>query len=263
LRVSNLQLRIVTAIFLIALTLVASWMGGYIFTAFSLIVGAALYYEWQSLTHMCQTKIGQIVGWCCYGFVTLVLARDESAFVLFAAIFVAAAVLSLLSGQRAGWVAGGFIYATVAPVVLVLIRNHFPAGFEMLIFLYVVVWGTDSAAYFSGKAIGGAKLVPHISPNKTWSGAIGGAIAGMTLSMMVLFFIFDVNIFASLSFPVLALILSIASQAGDIGESWIKRHFKVKDSSNLLPGHGGFMDRLDGLVAASIVFYIILAFFAT
>jgi len=264
--VSNLQLRVITSIFLVTLTLVASWMGGYVFTTFSLIAGAALYYEWQGLTHMYQTKIGRVVGWCFYGVVVFLLVRNASAFVIFASIFVGCAILSLLSGQRTGWVAGGFIYATAAPVSLILIRGDDFLGFAMLVFLYAVVWSTDSAAYFSGKTIGGAKMVPKISPNKTWSGAIGGAVFAVAFSMATLFFLFENVSFSSLmmSFSgfimiVLALILSIASQAGDIGESWIKRRFDVKDSSNLLPGHGGFMDRLDGLVAASIVFYIVAA----
>jgi len=263
--VSNLQLRMITGIFLGMLALVASWVGGYVFTAFALIVGAALYYEWQTLTHMHQTKMLRLIGWCFYGVVIFLLLSSQTAEVIFTTILVAVLVLSLLSQRSRNWIAGGFIYAVVAPVALVLIRGDNSIGFAMLMFLYAVVWGTDSAAYFSGKAIGGAKLIPKISPNKTWSGAIGGTLIGIVLGLFVLALLLDFHLFdfgfRSFIILVLAFILSLVSQLGDMGESWMKRHFNVKDSSNLLPGHGGFMDRLDGLIVASIVFYIIAALF--
>jgi len=262
---SNLHIRMITAFFLTLITLASSWAGGVVFTGFALLVGAALYYEWQTLTHAHQTTMLRVVGWCFYGVIGILLLSHGTAKIIWPAVFAASIILLLLSKRCSGWVVGGLVYATVAPVALVLIRRDDALGFEMLIFLYAVVWGTDSAAYFTGKAIGGAKLVPHLSPNKTWSGAIGGVIAGIILGVAALSCLFNANfITVLLGVPILlilGLILSIASQLGDMGESWMKRHFHVKDSSNLLPGHGGFMDRLDGLITASIVFYVIAAAF--
>jgi phosphatidate cytidylyltransferase len=119
-------------------------------------------------------------------------------------------------------------------------------GFAALMFVMLVVWVTDIGGYFAGRSFGGPKLWPRVSPNKTWAGAIGGSMAGLAVAAG----------FAGLSLgktgPLLLLggILSIVSQLGDLFESAVKRRFGVKDSSHIIPGHGGLMDRLDGFVAA-------------
>jgi len=117
-----------------------------------------------------------------------------------------------------------------------------------------VVWGTDIAAYFTGRAIGGPKLAPRISPGKTWSGAVGGAVIAM-IAGTALIYVVEGAFLWPVAF--LALILSIISQSGDLFESYIKRRFGVKDSSHLIPGHGGVMDRVDGLVFASIAAFLV------
>lgn len=129
----------------------------------------------------------------------------------------------------------------------------------MVIFLFVIVWGTDIAAYFIGRAFGGPKLAPKFSPNKTWSGAIGGTLVGVSSGVFVAFFVFNMGQI-TIVVPLLALIISIISQISDLGQSWLKRRFSVKDSGYLLPGHGGFMDRMDGLVGAAFVLYLISSF---
>lgn len=118
-----------------------------------------------------------------------------------------------------------------------------------LIFLLVVVWTTDISAYFIGRVLGGPKLWRRISPNKTWSGAIGGLVFAIAAGVVQALVTGQGQIVAWAAF---AAFLSIASQAGDLFESAIKRRFDVKDSSRLIPGHGGIMDRVDGLVAAAI-----------
>jgi phosphatidate cytidylyltransferase len=116
-----------------------------------------------------------------------------------------------------------------------------------MIFIFAVVWATDILAYFTGRAIGGPKLAPRISPGKTWSGAIGGAVSGVIAGVAVFLSHFSLD---DVRIPLLALALSVASQIGDLFESYMKRRFGVKDSSRLIPGHGGVMDRVDGLVFA-------------
>ena len=123
-----------------------------------------------------------------------------------------------------------------------------------VIFVFLVVWATDTAAYFSGRLIGGPKLAPRFSPKKTWSGAIGGASAAVVVGLMVALV---AGIEGKLWAAAIAFALSVVSQFGDLGESALKRRFDVKDSGALIPGHGGIMDRVDGLVAAMVVAVII------
>jgi phosphatidate cytidylyltransferase len=123
-----------------------------------------------------------------------------------------------------------------------------------MLFLFATVWATDILAYFVGRAIGGPKLAPSISPGKTWSGAIGGAVAGAAAGLVVAAAMGS----ASLAWiGLIAIVLSVVSQAGDLFESSVKRRNGVKDSGSLIPGHGGVMDRVDGLVAAAFALYVI------
>jgi phosphatidate cytidylyltransferase len=130
-----------------------------------------------------------------------------------------------------------------------LLRRDAALGFAAILFLFVIVWLTDITAYFVGRAVGGPKLLPRVSPNKTWSGAIGGTAAGVAGGVAVAsqFGIAKLGVAA-----LVALVLSVVSQAGDLAESAIKRQFNAKDASQLIPGHGGLMDRLDGFVAAAV-----------
>ncbi len=122
-----------------------------------------------------------------------------------------------------------------------------------------MVWSTDIAAYFNGRALGGPKLAPRFSPGKTWSGAIGGAAAAVAGGILVASLVVAPG---GWMVPAVALLLSVVAQAGDLGESWVKRRFGAKDSGTLLPGHGGVLDRVDGLVAAAALLYVLGAIVA-
>ncbi len=151
------------------------------------------------------------------------------------------------AGPFIAWMVAGLLYASVLLVAPAVLRRDPAFGFVAILFLFAVVWGTDIAAYFAGRAIGGAKLWPAVSPNKTWSGAIGGALGGFAAGLMV------VKLAGLVIAPMLLLVafgLSVASQAGDLLESAIKRRFGAKDASQLIPGHGGLLDRLDGFLTA-------------
>jgi phosphatidate cytidylyltransferase len=124
-----------------------------------------------------------------------------------------------------------------------------------LIFTLAVVWATDTGAFFAGRLIGGVKLWPRVSPNKTWAGAVGGAVAGIVAGLVAALILPDIE--PSWSLAAVALALSVAGQVGDLAESAFKRRFGAKDSGTIVPGHGGMMDRLDSLVFASAVAFII------
>jgi len=259
---SNLQMRLITAAFLITISLSMTWAGGTGFRLFILTIGAAIYHEWQILTIKHQTHLSRGIGWLFYILAGALLLFDFPANLIFSAIITGAVALALLGRTNAVWLAGGgLIYALIAPVTLSFIRDA-PGGLDMILFLYAVVWSTDSAAYFSGRAFGGAKLAPKISPNKTWSGALGGLIAAMIAGPTVaLVMLPDFEWRFVPIMLILAFVLCVVSQIGDIAESWLKRRFHAKDSGSLLPGHGGFMDRTDGLIVASLSFYLILQIF--
>lgn len=173
----------------------------------------------------------------------------------FFAVFVALASVMifyewrrLVAGWGFGWQAAGFVYALLPALALLWIRERAPDGFFLLLWVFIVTWATDIGAYVAGRAIGGPKLAPAISPNKTFAGLIGGmisaALAGyawveLTRISAVLFW--------------LAPLFAFAAQAGDLFESGLKRRAGVKDSGTWLPGHGGALDRLDGMVVVAVL----------
>lgn len=251
---SNLSLRIITAFILGTVALWVSVKGGIYFFIFAMIVGMGLLYEWQIITKAHHKKIARFVSWGFYLIFALLLFYrfDYCAFFL----FIAAAFLCLISGRSFKWVGLGYLYATLPVYALISIRGDSQEGLVSLIFLYAIVWGTDIGAYFIGKTFGGPKLSPRFSPKKTWSGAVGGVIIAILSAISYLFYIESYDILRVSLFLFIAF-LSIVSQLGDICESAVKRYFHVKDSSNLLPGHGGVMDRMDGLIFAAILFYLV------
>jgi phosphatidate cytidylyltransferase len=181
--------------------------------------------------------------------ITLVMADHQ----LSAAIVLAAGMLgaaALAPDGRRHWVAAGIPYAGALGIAPIVLRSDVERGFQAILFLFAVVWATDIVAYFVGRAVGGPKLMPKVSPKKTWSGAIGGTLAATMMGIVVA----DVLALSGvLAVAMLAATLSVFAQIGDLFESFLKRRFGAKDSSRLIPGHGGLMDRLDGFVAAAVV----------
>lgn len=163
--------------------------------------------------------------------------------------------VTLVGGaRRPGWIAGGVFYAGALFSAPVLLRGDPNFGMVAILFLFAVVWTTDIAGYFAGRAIGGPKLAPAFSPKKTWSGAIAGLVGSVIVVMLGARFVPQVQVGGLVAVTIL---LSIVSQAGDLAESALKRRFGAKDSSQIIPGHGGVMDRLDGFWAAALCAAII------
>ena len=140
-------------------------------------------------------------------------------------------------------------YATAALIAAVWLRHDPEYGFAAVLFVLLIVWATDSGGYFAGRGIGGPKLWPRVSPNKTWAGAAGSVFAALAVAGGFV----AAGSGSALRLLVIAIVLSVASQLGDLFESAVKRRFGVKDSGSIIPGHGGLLDRLDGFVAAVVV----------
>lgn len=159
-------------------------------------------------------------------------------------------ILALHRQASLGWWAAGLLYAAAPCAAVLLLRASETHGLITILFLFAVVWGADVGAYFAGRGIGGPKLAPTVSPKKTWAGLFGGLLTAIVAGVLLLW---AVGIAARPAHAGLAALLALASAMGDLFESWFKRKFGVKDSSHLIPGHGGFMDRLDGFIFAAVL----------
>lgn len=259
---SNLQQRVLSGIVLIVLVLVLTFAGGIWYRLLAAAISGAVLYEWLAMTSATQPASNR---WVAVGFLAILLvllvAGQPASFLLPVLVGAVLVVLAHASRVEASfWTTAGLAYAGLLAIALACLRGDDNAGLQVTLFLFAVVWATDILAYFTGRSIGGPKLAPAISPGKTWSGAVGGAIAAVLAGFGVAYG------FASplgwAAFAGLTLVLSVVSQIGDLFESWIKRRFGVKDSSNLIPGHGGVMDRVDGLATAAFILFLLGALLA-
>jgi phosphatidate cytidylyltransferase len=255
-QMSNLQLRVVSSIVLIAAVLAVTFLGGAVFRLLAAAIAGAVFYEWCTMSRTSGSARYQLVAAALLAVVLLALVLGYSAasiLVLLALSVLAAHVDSRLGGQGL-WVPAGLAYAGLSGLSLAFLRDGDQTGLIAILFLFAVVWATDIFAYFVGRSLGGPKLAPSISPGKTQSGALGGAAGGVVAGVALAAYAGLANL------PLLALVaflLSVVSQIGDLFESWVKRRHGVKDSGNLIPGHGGVMDRVDGLVAAALALYLV------
>ncbi len=248
-RRSELALRVGSALVLVPLAIATVYVGDW---PFAVLWGAAamgVLWEWTTLVAGSDWRSVLMAGAASLA-LALALAASE---LLLAAIIVLAigvlAVASLAPAERRMWIAGAIPYAGALGLAPIVLRSEEQDGFLAVIFLFAVVWTTDIVAYFAGRAAGGPKLMPLVSPNKTWSGALAGTVA----AVMVAVIFAETAGLAAFALAMLAVILSVFAQAGDLFESFLKRRFGAKDSSHLIPGHGGLMDRLDGFVTAGVV----------
>jgi phosphatidate cytidylyltransferase len=244
---SDLKPRVAAAAAMGALALAAAWFGGIVFAVFWWLASIVVLWEWQRLVGSARLAERVVAGGLALALAAL-FALHNSILGAIAVLVLGAVAVGWLAGRReAIWGGAGALYAGALVASVVLLRISPSFGLAAILWLFAVVWGTDIAAYFAGRSIGGPRLWPSVSPGKTWSGAIvgafGGAVLGLTLAGWT-------NHLAALFW--LGLAAAITSELGDLFESGMKRRFGVKDSSALIPGHGGLMDRLDGFVAASL-----------
>jgi phosphatidate cytidylyltransferase len=245
---NNLLLRIIAALVMAPLAIAIAYVGGWLWTGLVTVASIGLYIEWLTIIDARKPRLVLVgvlillaVGWVDVGHINGIY--------LSALVVLGVFAVGLLSSDRRLWTAVGMGYALAASVGSSAVRLDPLWGIAALMLVLLVVWATDIGGYFAGRLIGGPKLWPQVSPKKTWAGAIGGFAA--SLGVAAGFAAFGLG--KILPMLLLGAVLSIASQLGDLFESAVKRRFGVKDSSHIIPGHGGLLDRLDGFVAAIVL----------
>ena len=253
---SELRTRAVVGLLLIALASAALYFGGFFFWLLLVVAGVLMQGEWADLTgassehrRLSMFAVSVPLALLC----PLAAGLSWTAFTLAVAAF-----FFVMLVTRSARLPLGIFYVFVPVMALIFLRQQQPGGLLLAFWTLSLVWATDIGAYFAGRSIGGPKLAPRISPSKTWAGLGGGVLAALILG-------FVLHRFAGLPIQLAAAsgLLAVAAQLGDLLESAMKRRAGVKDSGSLLPGHGGVMDRLDGVVAAAplaAALYLLLVF---
>jgi phosphatidate cytidylyltransferase len=248
---SDLGIRAASAAILIPAVLLDVWLGGIWFELFAAFLGVLMAHEWTNIVHSRSST--QFALHAAAALCAAFLPADIGVLPTLGAILVLT-VFGLIANamrdrEKTFFAFVGIPYVAFPVLALVLLRSHGTWGIHAIMWLMLVVWATDTFAYFVGRMLGGPKLAPIFSPKKTWSGLLGGMVGAATVS----------TIYAAIFFPswvalaIVAACLAIVAQMGDIFESALKRSYGVKDSGYLIPGHGGVLDRVDGLVAVATV----------
>lgn len=252
----ELSKRIASGIVIGAIALVMTYWSPSLFTILMLVIAAAMSWEWGRMVRGATlTDPAMIVHVFAVLLAVLLSASDMAGLAIASTVIGAIAVGALTFGVGNAQLSGaGVLYTGLPVVALGWIRGDEPLGFSATLFVLLSVIVTDIGAYASGRTIGGPKLWPSVSPNKTWSGLIGGVLAASLAGGL---FAWVSGTGSASWLASLGLVLGLVAQGGDLAESALKRHFGVKDSSNLIPGHGGVMDRMDGIVTASVIAAIV------
>lgn len=249
---TGLRARVLSALVLIPTALAAVMFGAPFFDLLVAAAGMLMAWEW---TRLCSGgRVGPAgivaIATAAAAVVTSYLFGAERALLVVAGGAAAAALVAAITRQRPGWMGLGTLYASLPCVAILWLRADPDFGLLTILWLLALVWAIDVGAYVVGRNVGGPKLAPVISPKKTWSGLAGGVFAAAIVGGVAGLLIGGA---APLPLALASAILALVEQAGDLGESAVKRRFGAKDSSGLIPGHGGLLDRIDGLVAVVVV----------
>lgn len=248
---ADLGPRVASAVVLVAAAVATLYFGGAIFAAFWLVAAFAVNWEWQGLIGG-ERRLARVAAGGVATAAAAAFGRNGLAGYAALDILVFAAIAAVLAGPaRLAWAAGGVVYAGALAFSVCWLRESLDFGVLAIAFLFAIVWGTDIFAYFGGRLIGGPKLWPRVSAGKTWSGTITGVVSGALLGLATAY-LGGGPALASVQVFLVGLAAAAISQMGDLFESSVKRRFGVKDSSQLIPGHGGVMDRLDGFIFACV-----------
>ena len=259
---NNLVLRVASAAVLGPLVLVFAYFGGWPFFLLCAAASAGILWEWTRLVAAGADLRILLPGLAALAFALVLSGLGEPAAAAGMIVIGAALAAGVMAASPRRfparnplvWGSCGIVYAGIAFLGPALLRRDPQWGFAGLLFLAATVWATDIFAYAVGRAIGGPLLWPQISPHKTWAGAIGGVVGGVAAGTSVAY---ASGVDKLVAVGVVAFALSVLTQAGDLFESAVKRRFGAKDTGNLIPGHGGLMDRLDGFLVAAFVALVI------
>jgi phosphatidate cytidylyltransferase len=247
----TLRLRILSALVMAPVAIILVWLGGWFFLGLAVVAGLLMNHEWDRL---CDGSGRGAHLWLLAGTIVaagVLFQLDQLSWSLGIAVVGALASAVLRGGRHVTWTLLGAVYIILPILALIWLRREPSSGLATVIWLLFVVWATDTGAYVFGRLIGGPKMAPRISPNKTWAGLLGGAAAAALIGI-------PAGWLAGAQSPkyliVSGAILAIVGQAGDVFESSIKRHFNAKDSGTIIPGHGGLFDRLDSLLFVAVVY---------
>lgn len=248
---SSLGRRIASAAVLAPAAIAAAWVGGALFAAAVAFAAIIMVFEWARIIDG-RDFTPVFYGLAIAGAAALGLAAAGyflTAWVVCAVGGLAAAILARWGARRSGWAAFGAFYILAPSAALIWLRSEVDNGRELTLMLFAIVWAADSGGYFAGRLVGGPRMSPVVSPAKTWAGAAGGLLLGGLAGLIAALLIYGDG---PIGFYALAgAMLGLSSILGDMAESAIKRLFGVKDASQLIPGHGGALDRLDGMIFAT------------
>lgn len=248
---SNLTLRVLSAAVLLPLVLAAIWFGNPYFGAMMLVFAAAMMWEFTALCRAGPGHRGLAIATILSAAALTLAGWPREALACIAAGALLTAVTARIGKTESpNLLPVGILYLSLAVFSFIWLRDLPGAGLAMVFWLLAAVIATDVGAYFAGRAIGGPKMAPRISPAKTWSGLAGGMVCAAIAGAAVVAAIAGRNVAA---IALLSAVLAAVAQLGDLIESSVKRHFGVKDASNLIPGHGGVLDRVDGFLTVAPV----------
>lgn len=245
---SGLLLRVVSALVMLPIAISIILMGGMAYYGLVMLLTVLILYEWNGI---CEGKAFNAVFVLQTIFALLLIYSLIRAEYLALYFYLVPAGLLIVAAlyykMKLKFALLGTAYALLPALSLIWLRQNHDGW--IVLWMMIIVWSMDTGAYFAGKSIGGPKMSPTISPNKTWAGLIGGAVTAVVFGLIAAHY-FNLGFSMSFLMPA-AAVLAIWSQIGDLAESALKRHFDVKDSGAIIPGHGGIMDRVDGVVFAA------------
>jgi len=247
----EIGVRLFSALVLAAIALGAAAASAWTFALLVIVSSTIVAWEWGRLVRgesFDAITIIEAIGLAAL-VILITLGQPDLALIAIAATAGAIGFVGLSSGTL-GWSIAGLIYAALPASALVWLRDDEAYGAIALLYLFAIAWTTDTASYAVGTLVGGPKLAPRISPRKTWSGFIIGALVPALIGYVFALILDDTGPF---ELAAVSVVLALACQAGDLFESAVKRRFGAKDMSQLIPGHGGLLDRIDGLLAAAVL----------
>lgn len=253
---SNLLLRMISALVLIPVVLGAVFYGNPYYNILIALMGACMGWEWETMVSGRLSSIGMIIGTAAVMVSFVTMEMPELSLLI---ILVSALLVYFKSGKNVLLTFGAFYVGLPIASMIYIYYIKDATSVDIVLWLLFVIWATDTGGYIVGRTVGGPKLLPKISPKKTWAGLIGAMVfaGGVSYGFGLLR---GVEGFSPILLAGIGAVMAVISQAGDFFESWIKRRLNLKDSSQLIPGHGGIFDRVDGLLFTAPVVAVILIF---